>query len=237
MNGQATVATCLQDSPVVADSAQARTSLWVILQARAPEAEWLRRLGWRLHLWDLRPTDPSSSPVVSAIWLGSSPPSDWHQELVVSVQCTILLRLRTSQYHCHVVVPISEHQDTVGPMARSVADAAIILTVIAGKDPLDNYTSAQPPLVPDYSKALNASALRGARLGVARQFARSDVHDHHMLAMFNASLRVMSDLGATVMDPVDYPAFEEMKASDNETIVLTTDFKVGYRSGRDEQTH
>ena len=111
-------------------------------------------------------------------------------------------------------------------MARSVADAALILTAMAGKDPLDNYTSAQPPVVPDYSKALNASALKGARLGVARQFTAGDAHDKHILAAFNATLQVLEDLGATIIDPVDYPAFEEMEASDNETIVLTTDFKV-----------
>ena len=60
----------------------------------------------------------------------------------------------------HVVVPISEHQDTVGPMTRSVADAAIILSAIAGRDPRDNFTLAQPAVVPDYTKALRADGLK-----------------------------------------------------------------------------
>ncbi|KAI0078089.1 amidase signature enzyme [Panus rudis PR-1116 ss-1] len=93
------------------------------------------------------------------------------------------------------VIPISEHQDTVGPMARSVADAAMILSVIAGRDPLDNFTLAQPPIVPDYTRALKKTALRGS-------------------------------LGATVVDPTDFPDLAELRRSGNETIVTRTDFKV-----------
>ena len=55
-------------------------------------------------------------------------------------------------------------------MARSVADAATILSIIAGRDPRDNFTLAQPAEVPDYTLALDADALRGARLGVPRKF-------------------------------------------------------------------
>jgi amidase len=122
-----------------------------------------------------------------------------------------------------VVVPISEHQDTVGPMARSVADAATILTVIAGKDPQDNFTLAQPSTVPDYTKALKANALQGVRLGVARQFAGNNAA---VLAAFNASVEVMRGLGATIVDPAIFPDFAEIRASGNESIVLDTDFKV-----------
>ncbi len=121
------------------------------------------------------------------------------------------------------MVPISEHQDTVGPMCRSVADAATILSIIAGRDPLDNFTFAQPPVVPDYTKALDPNALKGVRLGVARQFAGNN---ENVLAAFNASLDVMRGLGATIVDPADFPDFAEIRASGNETIVLDTDFKV-----------
>ena len=54
-------------------------------------------------------------------------------------------------------------------MTRSVADGAIILTAIAGRDPRDNFTLAQPPVVPDFTKALNADGLQGVRLGVPRK--------------------------------------------------------------------
>ncbi|KAI0329789.1 amidase signature enzyme [Cubamyces sp. BRFM 1775] len=122
------------------------------------------------------------------------------------------------------VVPISTHQDTVGPMARSVADAATILSVIAGRDPRDNFTLAQPPVVPDYTKALRTDGLKGVRLGVPRRFfARTN---SNIVAAFNASLDTIRSLGATIVDPADFPDFAELEASRNETIVTQTDFKV-----------
>ena len=122
------------------------------------------------------------------------------------------------------VIPISEHQDTVGPMARSVTDAAIILSAIAGRDPRDNFTLAQPPVVPDYTAALNANGLKGKRLGVPRKFLNGV--DAVVVAAFNASLKTMRGLGATIVDPADFPDFKELAASNNESIVLSTDFKV-----------
>ncbi|KAF8873639.1 amidase signature domain-containing protein [Gymnopilus junonius] len=72
------------------------------------------------------------------------------------------------------VVPISKHQDTVGPMTRSVTDAVIVLSIIAGRDPNDNFTFAQPPIVPDFTKALNKNALKGKRIGVPRRAFLND---------------------------------------------------------------
>ncbi|TBU30400.1 amidase signature enzyme [Dichomitus squalens] len=122
------------------------------------------------------------------------------------------------------VVPISEHQDTVGPMTRSVTDAAIILSAIAGRDPRDNFTLAQPPVVPDYTQALRADGLKGQRLGVPRKFL--DGLDPVVVGAFNASLETMKGLGATIIDPADFPDFDEFVASNNETVVLNVDFKV-----------
>ncbi|KAI0767645.1 amidase signature enzyme [Fomes fomentarius] len=122
------------------------------------------------------------------------------------------------------VIPISSHQDTIGPMTRSVADAAIILSAIAGPDPRDNFTLAQPAIVPDFTDALKADALKGVRLGVPRRlFARSN---SNIVAAFDAALDTIRGLGATIVDPADLPDFDELEASNNETIVLDTDFKV-----------
>jgi amidase len=109
-------------------------------------------------------------------------------------------------------------------MARSVTDAAMILSVIAGLDPLDNFTLTQPQPVPDYRDALNSHALRGVRLGVPRKFQGTD---ENIIAAFNASIEVIRDLGAVVVDPAEFPDTDELFASNNETIVLGTDFKVG----------
>ncbi|KAJ3751165.1 amidase signature enzyme [Lentinula detonsa] len=130
------------------------------------------------------------------------------------------------------VIPISEHQDTVGPMARSITDAAIVLSVIAGKDPNDNFTSAQPPVVPDYTQALNTNALNGARIGVPRQvfLDGSDLTGNGSLSAiglaFEQALNVIRELGATVVDPADLPSAEAIARSNNETVVLDTDFKI-----------
>ncbi|KAH8987948.1 amidase signature enzyme [Lactarius hatsudake] len=121
------------------------------------------------------------------------------------------------------VIPVSENQDSVGPMARSVADAAIILTAIAGRDPLDNYTLAAPARVPDFSKALRKDALHGVRLGVPRLFLSGDPNIDRA---FNASLLTLAKLGATIVDPAEFPDANELLASMNQSIVLSADFKV-----------
>lgn len=121
------------------------------------------------------------------------------------------------------VIPISSHQDTVGPMTRSVADAAAILTVIAGRDPLDNFTLVQPEVVPDFSQALNTDALKGARLGIPRLFQGNDPN---ILKAFNESVEIIKGLGAIIVDPAEFPDATEIRQSNNESIVLTADFKV-----------
>ena len=110
-------------------------------------------------------------------------------------------------------------------MCRSVADAAIILSVIAGPDSFDNFTLVQPSPVPDFTKALKVNALKGARLGVPRLFQGQDPN---IIAAFNDSLEVMKEMGAIIVDPADFPDAEELLGSQNESLVLSVDFKVSY---------
>ncbi|KAF8148427.1 amidase signature enzyme [Crassisporium funariophilum] len=127
------------------------------------------------------------------------------------------------------VIPISEHQDTVGPMTRSLTDAAIVLSVIAGKDPNDNFTLAQPSIVPDFTKVLNKNALKGKRIGVPRRVFLNDSitgNDPSVNVAFEQALKIMQSLGATIIDPADLPSADEIPQSNNETIVLDIDFKV-----------
>jgi amidase len=112
-------------------------------------------------------------------------------------------------------------------MARSVADAALVLSVIAGPDPADNYTLAQPAIIPDYTTALKPHALRGVRLGVPRLFQGSDPN---IIAAFNRSIEVIRKLGAIVIDPAEFPDAVQLLNSSAETIVLDTDLKVSYHS-------
>jgi len=114
-------------------------------------------------------------------------------------------------------------------MVRSITDAAIVLSVIAGKDPNDNYTLVQPAVIPDYMKALKTTALRGKRIGVPRIVFTDDNstgNDPYVNIAFNKSLDIIRGLGATVVDPADLPSALEIVKSNNETVVLNVDFKV-----------
>ncbi|KAF8513732.1 amidase signature enzyme [Hysterangium stoloniferum] len=127
------------------------------------------------------------------------------------------------------VVPISQNQDTTGPMVRSVTDAAIVLSAMAGRDPTDPFTLAQPKKVPDFTKALNKGALQGKRIGVPRRAFLNDSisgNDPSVNVVFEQALNVIRSLGATVVDPADLPSADEIVVSNNETIVLDVDFKV-----------
>ncbi|KAM0325450.1 hypothetical protein ACHAQA_007436 [Verticillium albo-atrum] len=102
----------------------------------------------------------------------------------------------------HLVIPISEHLDTVGPIARTVKDAAVILNAIAGVDPNDNYTSAIPNCgkIPDYVAACNEGALKGARIGVPWNFLEPFIEDSPPWNAFFEALDLMAAQGAEVVD-------------------------------------
>ncbi|EPQ50833.1 amidase signature enzyme [Gloeophyllum trabeum ATCC 11539] len=144
---------------------------------------------------------------------------------VVGVKPTVGLTSRAG------VIPISSHQDSVGPMTRTVTDAAILLSAIAGPDPRDTYTLAQPEPMPDYTAALRADALKGVRLGVPRSFAARPNEEAepqaHIVRAFDAALEVIRGLGAEVVDPAEFPHAEAVKAGrDDELYVMTVDLKV-----------
>jgi amidase len=117
------------------------------------------------------------------------------------------------------VVPISAEQDTAGPMARHVVDAAITLSVLQGRDPTDSATLAIPAGQPqDYAALLRPDALRGKRIGVWRL---SGV-DADVDRVVNDSVAVLRARGATVVD-VDLPYQDAV--NDNEFPALLTEFR------------
>lgn len=118
------------------------------------------------------------------------------------------------------IIPISHNQDTAGPIARSVADAATVLTVISGSDPADPYTKDANEHVANYSRDLNANALRGKRIGVVRMLARKDPN---VVPVLDHAIAVLRAHGATVIDPVTIPNLG--KYGQDEETVLLYDFK------------
>ncbi len=136
---------------------------------------------------------------------------------IVGIKPTVGLTSRAG------VIPIAHSQDTVGPFARTVADAAAVLTAIAGADPRDPATGQAPGAPTDYATGLNADALRGARIGMPREvyFGYSPATD----ALAEAAIQTMRALGATIVDPANIPNAKEMSASEAELTVLLYEFK------------
>ena len=124
------------------------------------------------------------------------------------------------------VIPISHTQDTAGPMARTVRDATVLLGVLAGSDPRDPATAAADLHgLADYTPFLDAAGLRGARIGVARQFL--GFHDGVDRVVEDA-IDALRAAGAVVVDPValgDSGADRRLRAA--ETDVLLYEFKAG----------
>ena len=119
------------------------------------------------------------------------------------------------------IIPIAHSQDTSGPMARTVTDAAILLSAMTGIDSLDAITStSRDHAHADYTQFLDANGLRGARIGVARQ--HFDVNDHVKKVM-DSALDTLRQLGATLVDPVEMKSHG--KYNDSEYEVLLYEFK------------
>ena len=118
------------------------------------------------------------------------------------------------------IVPLSHNQDTAGPMARSVADAAALLSVIAGSDPRDPATAQADQHATDYTRFLDPNGLRGKRIGVVRQLAGAEPYSDRVL---DQSIALMKAQGAVIVDPVQLPHLNELGAP--EMTVLLYDFK------------
>ncbi len=117
---------------------------------------------------------------------------------VVGIKPTVGLWSRSG------IIPISHSQDTAGPMARTVADAATLLGPLTGVDPRDTATDAsEGRTYVDYTQFLDADGLRGARIGVARSFP---FQDPRIWSLFEDALQVMRDAGARVIDPTNLEA-------------------------------
>jgi amidase len=132
---------------------------------------------------------------------------------IVGIKPTLGLVSRTG------IVPVSLAQDTAGPMTRSVADAAALLSVLAAADPADPATS--PAAARDYTACLDGSALAGARLGVWRDGSKDA--DAGTAAVLEQALALLREAGAELVDPVELPGAAEI--AEPEFAALTHEFK------------
>jgi amidase len=147
-------------------------------------------------------------------------PSNW--TMLVGIKPTVG---RVSRYG---VIPITADQDTPGPMAKSVTDAAILLGVLEGKapDPNDPATSncARPPRN-DYTQFLKAGALKGARIGIPRAFFYDPVTTAEgaqygglkpeAAQVMREVIAVLRNRGAVIVDPADIPSVVDPNPDSN----------------------
>ncbi len=139
---------------------------------------------------------------------------------IVGIKPTVGLSSRAG------VIPISHTQDTVGPMARTVADAAAVLGALTMADGRDAATGAKGRnALSDYRHFLDADGLRGARIGVARKVV-SGYHDPTD-RVFEEAIRALRDAGAEVIDPADIPTVDDERMGASEVVVMQTEFKHG----------
>jgi amidase len=134
---------------------------------------------------------------------------------IVGIKPTLGLISRTG------IIPIAHSQDTAGPMARTVRDAALLLGALAGVDARDAATQASDgKSFPDYTRFCDVNGLRGARIGVARQYFNIGPA---VTAVMEECIGLMRQAGAWIVDPVEFPNFEGWK--DSEMQVLLYEFK------------
>jgi amidase len=134
---------------------------------------------------------------------------------IVGVKPTLGLVSRTG------IVPISLAQDTAGPMARSVADAAALLGALAGQDPADAATGRAGGQPAGYASFLDAGALAGARLGVWRD--GSAAAGPASVALLDAAVARLRSCGAEIIDPVALPDAD--KIGEPEIAALLHEFR------------
>lgn len=134
---------------------------------------------------------------------------------IVGIKPTLGLASRSG------IIPIAHSQDTPGPMARTVADAAILLGALTGVDERDSATkSGRKRAYSNYAKYLDLDGLKGARIGVARNMAGTNPR---ILKIFDHCIEVMKQLGAIIVDPANVPNFDKFGTTEKE--VLYYEFK------------
>lgn len=209
---------------------KANMSEWANFRSSHSSSGWSGRGGQALNPYSLDRTPCGSSSgsavAVAANLVAASLGTETDGSIlcpatmnnVVGIKPTVGLTSRAG------VIPIAHSQDTVGPFGRTVADAALLLGVIAAPDPRDPATlAAAHPRLTDYMQFLDADGLRGARIGIPRDtyFGYSEKTD----AIAEEAIKTLKALGAVIVDPANIATAKAMRDGDSEFEVLLYEFK------------
>jgi len=122
------------------------------------------------------------------------------------------------------IVPLALSFDTGGPMGRSVYDIAVALGVMTGVDSGDEATKwSAGEFKTDYTKYLRSGSLKGARIGVARDYLGQDAETDRI---FEEAIATLKKQGAVIIDPIKYPEYLLRAKDDLSTVIRNAEFKV-----------
>ena len=178
----------------------------------------------------LSPGGSSSGVGVAANLWAAAVGTETSGSLLVPANLNMLVTVKPNvgRISRHGIAPITADQDTAGPLARSVVDAAILLGALEDPtpDPNDPEKRCAPPPQRDYTRFLDEKALSGARIGIPRAFyyeratppglkeARGGLNAEQAKAMTEA-IAVLKERGAVIVDPADIPSVVDRDASRN----------------------
>ncbi|HEX3701908.1 MAG TPA: amidase family protein, partial [Vicinamibacterales bacterium] len=181
----------------------------------------------------LNPYDPSRNPggssggtgaAVAASFAAAGMGSDTCGSIRIPSANNNLVGLRgTSGLSSRTgIIPLSHTQDIGGPLARSIADLALMLDATVGRDPADATTAASEGHIPSsYRAGLHADALKGARIGVLKSLFGSEPEDEEVSGIVHGALDAMQKQGAELVD-VNLPGLEDLL---NGSSVIDAEFK------------
>ncbi|MEM7018317.1 MAG: amidase [Pseudomonadota bacterium] len=132
------------------------------------------------------------------------------------------------------IIPLAHSQDTAGPMARTVADATIMLAAMVGQDTGDPAMANFPDAIPDYIEAAKPSNLQGLRIGVQRDYAGAG-NNPLVEALFEQAIKTLEALGAAIIDPVVLDNHDDLRKHENQ--VLLYEFKADINAYLESRGH
>lgn len=205
-------------------------SEWANFRSNSSSSGWSARGGQvkNPYVLDRSPCGSSSGSAVAiasnlaSVALGTE--TDGSILCPSSSNCLVGIKTTLGLVSRDGVVPVAHSQDTVGPLARTVTDAAILLGALIGVDQNDQSTrESKGKFHNDYTQFLDPGGLKGAKIGVARKvyFGYSPKSD----AIIETAISKMRMKGAKIIDPANIPSAKQMQSSESELTVLLYEFK------------